>query len=149
MNLLNKSILIASVISLLSTIILLFTYTYDGSYFEDILISSILLSIPLYVSLLLLITFCRSNFRKNHTILNKLGISIFSCTALLHILWNSFMLLDVWQKGSLGPAQGYTGLILWFGSLKAIFWGCIIGLSVHYIPALYQKAANKSLKQDK
>jgi hypothetical protein len=146
---LNKSILVALLVSLLSTVILVLTYSYGQSDFVGILINSMLLSTPLYISFLLLVTFCRTHFRENHVLLNKLGISVFSCTAILHLSWNSFMLFDVWQKGSLGPAQGYSGLILLFGSFKAIFWGCVVGILIHYISVVYKNAANKSLKQDK
>ncbi|PWI32527.1 hypothetical protein DI392_15890 [Vibrio albus] len=139
----NRSTLIALIISLFSAIIVFLTFSYGNTNYLDTLLVTLLLSSPLFIISFILVMFCRSNFRVNHPILNKIAISAFIFTALLHICWNSFMLLDVSQRGDLGPGQGYSGLILWFGSIKTVFLGSAVGMFIHYTSLLFRKLISK------
>lgn len=141
----NKLFIVALTISLTSTVMVYLTFYYGDSSYSETVNLALLLSSPLFIALFMLAIFCRHNFRIKHPLLSMTAISVFSCTAILHISWNSLMLLDVLQKGSLGPGQGYSGLVLWFGSVKTLFWGSVISLFIHYVPLLFRKPASKSL----
>ena len=51
------------------------------------------------------------------------------------------MFVDVINKQGLGPGQGYSGLILWVGSIKAMLLGLVVGVCLHYLLRLFRKVA--------
>jgi len=130
----NDVILAAAICTLTSMIFIFVTYLFeDGKITRNIKDSvgvTFYLSIPLLISFLGVVLFCRNDFELGQSVLSTVVLFSFSAIALLYIVWNGFMLIDVLHKRTIGPEQGYSGLILFLGSVKATFIGCIIGLCV-------------------
>ncbi|MGR5150233.1 hypothetical protein ACQKP8_27305, partial [Photobacterium alginatilyticum] len=134
----NKLIWSALAILLFSMSLVFLTFLHgDGGYLESLIVSCTL-SAPLIIAFSVVAMFCRTAVKENHKLLCKMATGVFVFTALLHVFWNSFMLLDVVHKGGLGPAQGYSGLIMWFGSMKVALLGAFSGIILHYISLWYK-----------
>ena len=49
--------------------------------------------------------------------------------------------IDVTRNDGLGPAQGYSGLILWLGSIKAMIIGVAVGVCAHFVTRMVRGLA--------
>ncbi|MFA0232657.1 hypothetical protein AB4491_27275, partial [Vibrio sp. 10N.261.45.A7] len=98
-------------------------------------------SAPLIFTFVLVALFCRDSVSDRYVLLETIAICGHLFTVMLHVLWNGFMLADVINKDGLGPAQGYSGLILWVGSIKAMLLGVVVGICLHYVPRIFRKLA--------
>lgn len=132
----------AALIPLLLSIAMVFcTYIYGiESYFEVITLT-LILSGPLIFTFVLVVIFCCTPVINRYKLLGTVATCVHGFTALLHVLWNGFMFIDVLNKQGLGPGQGYSGLILWVGSIKAMLLGLVVGICLHYVPRIFKKRA--------
>ncbi len=128
----NDVIFAAAICTLISMIFIFVTYLFeDGKITRNIMDSvgvTFYLSIPLLISCFGVLLFCRNDFELAESLLSTVVLFAFSSIALLYILWNGFMLIDVLHKRTIGPEQGYSGLILFLGSIKAAVIGSIVGI---------------------
>ncbi|MCX2757674.1 hypothetical protein OQJ65_06985 [Vibrio sp. Sgm 22] len=137
----NRMTWVALAPLLLSTAMIFRTFIYGSQSYVEVITVSLLLSAPLIFTFVLVFLFCRDSVSDRYELLGTVAICAHFFTALLHLFWNGFMLTDVVNKDELGPAQGYTGLILWVGSVKTMLLGLVVGLCLHYLPRLFRKAA--------
>lgn len=126
---------------LLSMAMVFSTYSYGSESGLEAFTVSLVLSAPLIFTFLLVFSFCRDGAADRHALLGTIAICMHLSTVLLHVWWNGFMLTDVVTKDGLGPAQGYSGLILWLGSIKAMLLGLVVGICLHYLPRIFRKLA--------
>lgn len=96
------------------------------SIFSAVLIS-LLLSLPLVIICFFINLLKFKGNTKNNSLMFCITYGSFIVCFVFHVSFNLLMLVDVIQKASLGPAQGYWLLILLFGSLKAIAFGSLLG----------------------
>ncbi|MCG7537086.1 hypothetical protein [Pseudoalteromonas sp. OOF1S-7] len=139
----NKIIAVTAAVSTLIMLLIGITFVFSDERFGSILLAVLLLSIPLLVAHCMVCIFCRTRFRQAHPGLNKVGQYAFIATACVYVYWNALMLLDIWQKGYMSEAHGYTGLILWLGGGQALFVGAGIGFLIHVIANITKKFNNK------
>ncbi|EHH2499576.1 hypothetical protein QUO13_000711 [Vibrio parahaemolyticus] len=134
----SKLIWVALIILIFSMSAIFITFQYGDDGYLDSLVVSVALSIPLIIAFVFLVVFCRAS-AKSHAIIGKIAIGVYLSIALLYVFWNGLMLIDVLQKDGLGPAQGYSGLILWVGSIKAALVGIVAGILLHFLTKIYDK----------
>ncbi|MEC8232515.1 hypothetical protein ACFOEW_20685 [Alteromonas oceani] len=130
----NDIIFTAQICTLTSMVFVFVTHLFeDGKItrnIKDSISVTFYLSIPLLIALVGVVLFCGGDFELAESILGTVALFVFAGIALLNIVWNGFMLIDVLGKKTIGPEQGYSGLILFLGSIKAAFIGSIVGLLV-------------------
>ncbi|WP_210458697.1 hypothetical protein [Vibrio crassostreae] len=137
----NRMTWVALAPLLLSTAMIFRTFIYGSQSYIEVITVSLVLSAPLIFTFVLVFLFCRDDVSDRYALLGTIAICGHLFTVMLHVLWNGFMLADVINKDDLGPEQGYTGLILWVGSVKTMLLGLVVGLCLHYLPRLFRKAA--------
>ncbi|MEZ9700941.1 hypothetical protein AB4455_09855 [Vibrio sp. 10N.261.46.E12] len=126
---------------LLSMAMVFRTFIYGSEGYVEAITVSLVLSAPLIFTFVLVALFCRDSVSDRYVLLETIAICGHLFTVMLHVLWNGFMLADVINKDGLGPAQGYSGLILWVGSIKAMLLGVVVGICLHYVPRIFRKLA--------
>ncbi len=126
---------------LLSMAMVFSTYSYGSQSDLEAITVSLALAAPLIFTFVLVFLFCRDSVADNYSLLGTVAICAHLFTALLHLFWNGFMWTDVVNKDGLGPAQGYSGLILWIGSIKAMLLGLVVAICLHYVPLIFRKLA--------
>ncbi|TMP38367.1 hypothetical protein [Pseudoalteromonas rubra] len=139
----NITIAITLAVSALMMLLMGITYLYSDESFGGILLVVLLLSVPMLIAQCMVCFFCRTHFGRANPVLHKIGLYAFIATTCVYVYWNGLMFLDVWQKGYLSEAQGYTGLILWLGGPWALSIGAAIGVSLHFLPIVIAALKNK------
>ncbi len=137
----NRMTWVALAPLLLSMAMVFRTFIYGSQGYVEAITVSLVLSAPLIFTLVLIVLFCRDSVSDRYALLGTIAICGHLFTVMLHVLWNGFMLADVINKDGLGPAQGYSGLILWVGSIKAMLLGSVVGICLHYVPRIFRKLA--------
>ncbi|TLX45988.1 hypothetical protein C1E24_15835 [Pseudoalteromonas phenolica] len=141
----NKTIWFSLITLVFSIIVTFATFIYGNTSYLESLSLSLSLSAPLVFIFFCVFIVFRNTMKDQNSLMKAITIRAYFFTALLHIIWNSLMFMDVLSRGSLGPAQGYSGLILWLGSLKAASFGVFVGIIFHFLPKLINK--NKNLNR--
>jgi len=133
----NNVILIATICTLVSMFFIFVSYLFEGgkvtSDIKGCIEVTLYLSIPLILSFIGVVLFCRNDFEFAQSFLSTASLFIFSFVALLYIAWNGIMFIDALRKRTVGPEHGYGGIILFLGSIKAAFIGCVISLIVYLV----------------
>lgn len=131
-----------TLISLLFSMTMVFcTFIYGIESYVEVITLTLVLSGPLIFTFVLVVIFCCTPVINRYKLLRTVAICVHGFTALLHVLWNGFMFIDVLNKQGLGPGQGYSGLILWVGSIKAMLLGLVVGVCLYYVPRIFRKLA--------
>ena len=138
---------LCSLLTAISIGLIFYTFVSVGELVPDALMISLLISSPLILLCIVLILLGYFGKSLKNTLFHYIVLGSFIGCCYFHVDFNLMMLLDVLNKGSLGPAQGYWLLILVFGSGKPIAIGGFIGFVVYLW--LSKKTANKKIKQDK
>ncbi|NOI39543.1 hypothetical protein F0251_13980 [Vibrio sp. 070316B] len=126
---------------LLSMAMVFSTYSYGSESGLEAFTVSLVLSAPLIFTFFLVFSFCRDGAADRHALLGTIAICMHLSTVLLHVWWNGFMFTDVTRNDGLGPAQGYSGLILWLGSIKAMIIGVAVGVCAHFVTRMVRRLA--------
>ncbi|MEZ8944167.1 hypothetical protein AB4510_15500 [Vibrio sp. 10N.222.54.B12] len=137
----NRTLWFALISLLFSMTMVFCTYSYGIESHVEITTLTLVLSGPLIFTFALVVIFCGAPVISKYKLLGTIAICVHGFTASLHVLWNGFMFVDVINKQGLGPGQGYSGLILWVGSIKAMLLGLVVGVCLHYLLRLFRKAA--------
>ncbi|OEF95309.1 hypothetical protein [Vibrio splendidus] len=137
----NRTLWFALISLLFSMTMVFCTYSYGIDSHVEVITLTLVLSGPLIFTFALVVIFCGAPAINRHKLLGTVAICVHGFTTSLHVLWNGFMFVDVINKQGLGPGQGYSGLILWVGSIKAMLLGLVVGVCLHYLLRLFRKAA--------
>jgi len=130
----NNVILIAAICTLVSMFFIFVSYLFENgkvtSDVKDCIETTLYLSVPLILSFIGVLLFCRNDFEVAKSFLSTTALFVFSSVAFLYILWNGIMFIEALRKRTVGPEHGYGGLILFLGSIKFATIGFIISLLV-------------------
>jgi hypothetical protein len=138
----SKIIWVALIILIFSMSAIFITFQHGDDGYLDSLNVSVALSIPLIIAFAFLVIICRTSVKISHALIGKIAIGVYLSIALLYVFWNGLMLIDALKKDGLGPTQGYSGLILWFGSIKAAVIGIVAGIVFHALTKIYQRVVS-------
>lgn len=137
----NRTVWFALISLVFSMTMVFCTYSYGIESHVEVITLTLVLSGPLIFTFALVVIFCGAPVINRYKLLGTVAICVHGFAASLHVLWNGFMFVDVINKQGLGPGQGYSGLILWVGSIKAMLLGLVVGVCLHYLLRLFRKAA--------
>lgn len=131
-------------VGVVSAILALATFIYANQPFMDALALSLLFSIPFAIMAFLFYRFKQNQLGFKNSVLYSILLFSFIFISVLYLAFNTFMFISVFQQQSLGPAQGYWLLILVGSTIKAVLYGAITGLVLHFGYKLWSKAQSKN-----
>ena len=140
-----SKVTIFSGLSLITAMVMAFLGFYLGrNSFSEAIKMPLILSIPILIPFLI-IWYLDIKHKQLITSLFYWGLlGAFIASITLHIGINGLMLIDIIQKGSFGPAQGYWFLFSILGGVKALIVGGILGgISYFIFTTLINKTANR------